>query len=784
MRSLICRRAAVDFGVGVGASPIAQSRGIYSFHRLTRAHALGWGSSSFFRGFPIEQGGRRGYGTTASLLKQHQPTNAGASAASSRTSGQASRKQPRQKAAADYGAAEAVVEPELDTVTAAASLPLAASSSEAVVETEIRTASSVPRHVSRQVAAGRPKAVKRGRRKQEAAATSATRCASTPSANSASSPSTVSSRKGPNDAATTIPPLEPPASPLVAGEDGIIVATSSSRGKKPGRRGSAGSLLSSDAAGSAAAGLEPTVTVAANAAHTAALTPSSLLGSPQPVYYTHNMMGTTPRTEEQRVAERCSITKLIMVSGSVSFLSTTLPRSEGPLKMYVKDLNRAQAPTHASVRAPGQDAAHSQRNAATSTGQESGGSDHIAAGTHTLPAISEKQFLELWQRLCAEQLATNTVCIHVREMEQLVPPLHLQLPAVTDADKSESVDAPAVPSGETTASTQREGKTRGRRGRRRGSARAANPFTAPASTSAPPTPPLPALSPVERILALQAWKKEAVRRAEETQARYLVPAHYHAITRVRFHDPHQTDLTVAMGSGWCKSIASVLRAIVRSMPQDRRGADSGSSDSDSSASWLTAEGEEDDGDNTVPPFEMPDPSVYSSEVATQAADDAPAPEQPGFLTSPYTVKPLLTVCASCVPRREAWIGTCAPGPSATSACGAESEWSPYSVRAVPTVPRYSTRITIMLEHDDMDPSDLVSLAEISTTRKSSSSSGAEMHQSRDRQHDASVSGRGVSATGLRSAVPNGKSLSSDEKGHPAPKKPLHLYCLVQDAGEY
>lgn len=783
MRSLICHRAVVDFGVGVGASPMAQSRGIYSFHRLTRAHALGWGSSSIFRGFLIEQGGRRGYGTTALLLKQHQPTNTGASAASSRTSGQASRKQPRQKAVADYGAAEAVVEPELDTVTAAASLPLAASSSEAVVEAETHTASSVPRHVSGQGATGRPKAVKRGRRKQETAATSATRCPSTPSANSVSSPSTVSSRKGPDDAATTIAPLDPPASPLVAGEDGIIVAASSSRGKKPGRRRSTGSFLPSDAASSAAAGLEPTVKVAANAEDTAALTPSSLFGSPQPVYYTH-MMGTTPRTEEQRVAERCSITKLIMVSGSVSFLSTTLPRSEGPLKMYVKDLNRAQAPTYDSVRALGQDATHSQSNAAPSTGHEGGGSDHVAAGTHTLPAISEKQFLELCQRLCAEQLATNTVFIHVREMEQLVPPLHLQLPAVTDADKSESVDAPAAPSGETTASTQREGKTRGGRGRRRGSARAANSFTAPASTLTPPTPPLPALSPVERILALQAWKKEAARRAEETQARYLVPAHYHAITRVRFHDPHQTDLTVAMGSGWCKSIASVLRAIVRSMPQDRRGADLGSSDTDSSTSWLAAEGEEDDGDNTVPPFPMPDPSVYTSEVVTQAADDAPAPEQPGFLTSPYTVKPLLTVCASCVPRREAWIGTCAPGPSAAPASGAESGWNPYSVRAVPTVPRYSTRITIMLEHDDMDPSDLVSLAEISTTRKSSSSSGAEMHQSRDRQHDASVSGRSVDATGLQSAAPNRKSVSPDEKVHPAPKKPLHLYCLVQDAGEY
>ncbi|GET92230.1 hypothetical protein, conserved [Leishmania tarentolae] len=780
MRSLICHRAAVDFGVGFGASSIARSRCLSSFRRLTRTHALRWSCSSISRKFSLEQSGRRRYGTTAVLLKEHQPTNTGASAASSRANGQASRKQPRQKATADYGATGALVEPELDTVTTATTLPLTASSSEAVVGAKTGSVSSAPRHNAGQGAAGRPKALKRGRRKQESVATNATRCASTPSTKSGSSPFTAAPRKGPHDAGDTLPPLEPPTASLVAGEDGIIVAASSSRGKKRGRRGSADSFLSQDATGRAAGGLEPTVTVAANATHAAALTPSSLFGSPQPVYYTHNMMDTAPRTEEQRIAERCSITKLIMVSGSVSFLFTTLPRSEGPLKMYVKDLNRAQAPTHSSVRARENDVTHNQSNSVRSTGQESGGSDHAAAGPHMLPAISEKQFLELRQRLCAEQLATNTVFIHVREMEQLVPPLHLQLPAVTATNKTADVDAPAVPFGEATVSAQREGKTRGRRGRRRGGARSETPFTAPASTSTPPTPPPPALSPVERILGLQAWKKEAERRAKETQARYLVPAHYHAITRVRFHDPHQTDLTVAMGSGWCKSIDSVLRAIVRSMPQDRRGDDSDSSDSDSNTQWLTAEGEEEDGDSTAPPFLMPDSSMYGSEVVTQTADDATVSEQPGFLTSPYTVKPLLTVCASCVPRREAWIGTCAPGPSAAPVCDTESGWSPYSVRAVPTVPRYSTRITIMLEHDEMDPSDLVSLAEISTTRKSSSS--AELHQSQDRHKDVSVND--VRTAGLQSSAPNERSLFSEGRDHSSPKKPLHLYCLVQDAGEY
>ncbi|KAG5493911.1 hypothetical protein JKF63_01743 [Porcisia hertigi] len=779
MRSLILHRAAANVGAVVGASPVAQLRRISCSHRPSQDHALRWCSVSISRVFTIDHGGCRGYSTTAVLLKQHQPTNTGASVASPRASGQANHKQARQKAAVDYSVAGGIVKPALDTVSAAASIPLITSSSDAAVGTESGTARSVLHRMTEQDVSGKPKTVKRGRRKQGTSTTDATRCASIPSPTTTSSLFAASSRKRHSDAATALPPLDSPTPPVVESEPGIAIAASSTQGKKRGKHRWTASSLSSDGAGNRS---EPAVTMEASTLDTAPLTPSSLFGLPPPVYYTHNMIDTAPRTEEQRIAERSSITKLIMVSGSVSFLFTALPRSEEQLKMYVKDLNRAQAPAPNAPEALGGAVTRSQSKSAMSAGQERDDSSRAGAGTYALPALSEKQFLELRQRLCAEQLATNTVFIHVREMEQLVPPLHLQLPSVAATDKSETVDTLALASGETTTSMQREGKARGRRGRRRGSARAANSLSAETATSTP----LPTLSPVERILALQAWKKEAVRRAEETQSRYLVPAHYHAITRVRFHDPHQTDLTVAMGSGWCKSIESVLRAIVRSMPQDKGGLESGKSDSDSSAEWLTAQGEEDDVDNTIPPFPIFDQSMYSSEVVTQAAPDQSVPAQPRFLTSPYAVRPLLTVCASCVPRREAWIGTCAPGPStvSASASGTESRWRDYSLRAVPTVPRYSTRITIMLEHDDMDPSDLVSLAEISTTRKPSSSRTTELHQSQDQQEAVSIHGSGANATGMKAAVPNASPFLAGGKGPLTPKKPLHLYCLVQDAGEY
>ncbi|CCW66599.1 unnamed protein product [Phytomonas sp. Hart1] len=172
------------------------------------------------------------------------------------------------------------------------------------------------------------------------------------------------------------------------------------------------------------------------------------------------------------------------------------------------------------------------------------------------------------------------------------------------------------------------------------------------------------------------------------------------------------------------------------------------------------------------------------------------------LSTPFLLKPLLTVYASCIPRREAQFGSrfdeqlflsaspttstgaeaaktssAAPGPLSTQtqrsrgedgkSGGADQPWfekfqpNPLSdeevyaalqKRGIPTIPRYSTRVTVLIEHNEMEPVDLLLLAEISTTRK-----GGE-----DKQNKAYD---GVRDTGVGLKLPR-------------------IYCLIVDGGEY
>lgn len=788
-------------------SAVAKLRCSSSFHRFTSTQASRGGPVCPPWCFSSIENNQRCFSTTTALRKQL-PTSTGSSSSaavadgggssSSAAGSHRSRKQTRRHLPSASAAssrsgpsAAAAVEPELES----APLPVNATTA----STSSGAAASVPvaaqhRSGKSDTAASRAKAPKRGPRKQGSG--------SSPRGSSPTIGPTGTARRRPIDEATSLPPVEPPTVgvEVVGSETAGSNPISSTRAKKKvkdarGRRRATGTHSRLNSSSPAEGGPHPTLTVAPMHAVTtdsvSSQPPSA--GSLAPIYYTRNMLANTPRTEEQRIAERCSFTKLIMVSASVSFLFTALPRSEGHLKTYVRDMNQVQVPSSASAPV------------ATTTTTLTEPFFGAASAADALPpaiapALTSRQFHELRQRLCAEQYATNTVFIHVREMEQLVPPPHLQSPpagskaAETNSDAAAAVAASAQ-GDSTPGRAARESKMRGRRSRRSRSGEAA----ASATSLSPPSPassgaPLPALTPVQRLLALQEWKKVAARRARETQARYPIPAHFHAITRVRFHNPHQTDLTVSLGGGWKKSPNSVLRAIVRSMHEKQRGsgelADHEGRDSDSSGERLQGEEEEDDDDDdsSLPPFLVPDPVFTMGEVVTEAAADNLEQEQPAFLALPFAVKPLLTVCASCVPRREAWIGTCSPKPSTTSAVRAsatEAE-SPYMMRPLPTVPRFSTRITIMLEHDEMDPADLVSLAEISTTRKPASATAARASSAPafGVPSDVSVRGGGVDVSGGHAADFTDTASVDAQRSCSKAKRPLRLYCLVQDAGEY
>ncbi|KPI87482.1 hypothetical protein ABL78_3431 [Leptomonas seymouri] len=704
------------------ASAAARLRSNSSVYRHLPTQAFRGGFAGLPCGFTSIESIQRWYSTTTVLRKQL-PTSTGSAFAAARgptpraVSSNRGRKQSSAVASPNGASASVSLEPELEA---------APTTVDDAVNTNTAVGSvSSPHRAAKTSTSSRAKASKRGRRKQ---------------ANEVDLRSSTS----------------------VVGRETCVSRTSGSAREKKNLKDARGRRRASNAKITASA--TSTVADEPQANGTGAPEPPPFFDSAPPVYYTHQMLASAPRTEEQRMAERCSITKLIMVSASVSFLFTALPRTEGQLKMYVRDMNRVQVPTPAAAP-PG----------VSSSAENS-------VPTLTSP-LTSRQFHELRQRLCAEQYATNTVFIHVREMEQLVPPLHLQLPSASEGAVDGTKESPTTVDNNARGSHSSSGthsrgapdcKRRGRRGRR---SRTQDAETS--SSAAAPVSSRPVLSPVERLLALQEWKKAAARRAKETQARYPIPVHFHTITRVRFHDPHQTDLTVAMGGGLNKSADSVLRAILRNTHREEsRGSTELLNDDSGSEEWLAAEEDDEDGSSCCPPFPPPYPDISNDEVATETVANVPEPEQPAFITSPYAVKPLLTVCASCVPRREAWIGTCSPKPSAAAT---ETE-SVYSMRPFPTVPRFSTRITIMLEHDEMDPADLVSLAEISTTRKPSSAAAAARSSSSsvfDVHSDVSVRGGGVDIAGGGAA-----GLAAGQQGCTTAKRPVQLYCLVQDAGEY
>ncbi|EKG05015.1 hypothetical protein TCSYLVIO_003919 [Trypanosoma cruzi] len=372
--------------------------------------------------------------------------------------------------------------------------------------------------------------------------------------------------------------------------------------------------------------------------------------------------------EEDVVVERASITKLFMLSDSVASIFCALPQNQRSIDNYLREVDQAVLPPSASDhRAGGSTVMH--------------GDDGYKGQSKEAVARSE-----IAERVLSEERANHTLCIHVRDMDQLVPPPDLLLNSTADEPTKTAATGGA---------------------RRRKVLRKEKKSGAVNKTS---------LTPIERILALHEWQMKALERARGSQERFKVPDDYHAITRVRFHDPPKADLTVVQGSGCGKTVADVLATMNRGLNNNDMNADD--------------HREEDifDGNETL--------------------DDESGAT---LLSKPFALKPLLSVVASCIPRREPALG---------SRCGEETFFSsgaPYSSSSfcsstavttarkakrskrtdseakktadstkmgvellghrVPPMPRFTTRVTVLVEHDELEPVDLLSMAERSTTRK-------------------------------------------------------------------
>ncbi|ESL06950.1 hypothetical protein TRSC58_05368 [Trypanosoma rangeli SC58] len=399
--------------------------------------------------------------------------------------------------------------------------------------------------------------------------------------------------------------------------------------------------------------------------------------------------------EEDVVVERASITKLFMLSDSVASIFCALPQNQRSIDNYLREVDQAVLPPLAPKHRVDEigNLLHRDENYA-------GLSNEVVARR------------EIAERVLSEERANHTLCIHVRDMDQLVPPPHLLLESATKAPSKTTLTGGA---------------------RRRKVSRVEKKSGVVRTTT---------LTPIERLLALHEWQIKALQKARESQERFKVPENYHAITRVRFHDPPRADLTVVQGSGCAKTVADVIATMDGKLNSD-----------------MNAEDNKDD-------------EIFNQKQAEYDENGTT------FLSKPFAFKPLLSVVASCIPRREPTLGsrcgeemffssrspsintaaatamtktrktrkTKGADTATTKLAGAAKMGEELLGRRVPPMPRFTTRVTVLVEHDELEPMDLLSMAERSTTRKDDV---------------------------------DGKTSASPRK-----KRVPRIYCHIADGGEY
>ncbi|RNF08964.1 hypothetical protein TraAM80_02372 [Trypanosoma rangeli] len=399
--------------------------------------------------------------------------------------------------------------------------------------------------------------------------------------------------------------------------------------------------------------------------------------------------------EEDVVVERASITKLFMLSDSVASIFCALPQNQRSIDNYLREVDQAVLPPLTPEHRVDEIGNLFHRD-----GNYAGSNNEVVARR------------EIAERVLSEERANHTLCIHVRDMDQLVPPPHLLLESATKTPSKTSLTGGA---------------------RRRKVSRVEKKSGVVRTTT---------LTPIERLLALHEWQIKALQKARESQERFKVPEDYHAITRVRFHDPPKADLTVVQGSGCAKTVADVIATMDGKLNSD-----------------MNAEDNKDD-------------EIFNQKQAVYDENGTT------LLSKPFAFKPLLSVVASCIPRREPTLGSrceeevffSSRSPSTnmaattamaktrktkkikgadaatTKIAGAAKMGEELLGRRVPPMPRFTTRVTVLVEHDELEPMDLLSMAERITTRKDD------------------VEGR-TSASSRKKRVPR-------------------IYCHIADGGEY
>nr|CCD13037.1 unnamed protein product [Trypanosoma congolense IL3000] len=417
------------------------------------------------------------------------------------------------------------------------------------------------------------------------------------------------------------------------------------------------------------------------------------LESPQPAASTSALS----THEESSFTDRTAVSRLFIVSDAVAFMFTTVPRDQHRVSSHLKKVDQ-------SVISPA-----SQAGDVADIGDECC-SDAISGGRSKRDSIrggkskrrdqrsSVAKEYDVASRVLSEECANNTLYIHVRDMERLVPPPHLLSSSALTFKRFGKGSKKRQPN-EKRSKKSRSSKT-----------------TAVGEATESP------LAPLDRALALRLWQAAAMRKARESQKLNDVSLESHAITRVCLHDPETPDETVVHGCGSGKTVSDVLETLKKE--HDDRWID-----------LLAADG-----------------AVEG--MGSHASSDEGS-SYPTMLSTPFMLKPLLSVIASCIPRSESLLGvrcdedvflrslssrhvrraeSIIRNTAVLEAAAKEDRHScmdkKLSGRRVPPVPRFSTRVIVLIEHDDLHSQWSVNGG--NTKRKSNSEGGAE--SIKQRQH--------------------------------------------------
>lgn len=397
----------------------------------------------------------------------------------------------------------------------------------------------------------------------------------------------------------------------------------------------------------------------------------------------------TPTYEDIMKAERLSIAKLLIIALSVEGIFCSFPGKKS-VQDYVQKVDKASPTLFActprmTTAAPGGDVGAAPMKAMAAAAVESTRASPSTSPNDTANAL-------VAERILVENTADHFFCIHVRDTEQLKLPEHLLFllssssttPKVSSTGAA-SLSSPSCTRKKNVVQDSHKGNQEERADvsySHRSSAKAGDaPSVAslstsssacqgtvsPSSTATSPSPSALPLNAVERLRELQKWRFAAFRLAEESLTRFEIPPNVHAITRLRLHEPSKVDVTVVQSCGGLTKPDDIIAAwehFSKGIHSDRgAGTASGAENVYTPGKVSSTLSEEEKKDRKkeemmkaifLAAFAQQIPSERAATMRSLAAMG---------LISPFVVRPLLTVYASCMPRREKCIGQRVPPPT-------------------------------------------------------------------------------------------------------------------------